>query len=623
MNTHFDLRAYGWLYEKHPRTAIHNLPQLIKPVCTVKATGKLAPHGYWKDLLNILCLATLREFPSIQYIHESTFLYPDRPVPSKSKWRQARDHNSETKNQDKPACAAAHQERQRLESANAYRKRVDKACHRHINLVERLDDPKFRALYISVARLFATQLLDDFKLLNRIQFLPEGEERVRLIHQLSLAGKWAPTPGLTHDRHTNISTAVSILLHHSNALETPRVLAGLDQGLPSLEAHVLRSFYQRWLLGPLREIKSIPEPLMAANRWKDVRYTRVSSKSMHKNSLAFYSHDREGFEKYLTAVETGRKVISGATLMPHDLLNDAIACYKDTLHTPFSDRPNIRDLKKQISETRIRVIDAQWATMINRLRQSGSVDNAIAICDVSGSMGTFYDAGRRRKDGFVHPIFPALSLSMVLAQLAKPPFANCFITFSQTPQLVQFNPSESLTTTARQMVETDWGMNTDFEAVFLKLLLPIAIKHKVKREDMIKRLFVFSDMQFDESRGIHTGYMDYTTPSAEIPSSRATSAQWDTNHDVIERAFHEAGYDLPEIVYWNLSHYTASIPATSERKGVALMNGFSPAMLKVFMGESEGLVEGQESQNKTAINPIDIMKIAVSKNSYDELVVLD
>jgi hypothetical protein len=63
-------------------------------------------------------------------------------------------------------------------------------------------------------------------------------------------------------------------------------------------------------------------------------------------------------------------------------------------------------------------------------------------------------------------------------------------------------------------------------------------------------------------------------------------AHWETNHDAIEKAYQAAGYEMPQIVYWNLmDRPNATTPVTSERKGVALMSGFSPAMLKVFMGE--------------------------------------
>jgi Domain of unknown function (DUF2828) len=40
-------------------------------------------------------------------------------------------------------------------------------------------------------------------------------------------------------------------------------------------------------------------------------------------------------------------------------------------------------------------------------------------------------------------------------------------------------------------------MNTNFNAVFTKLLLPMAKEAQLPKYEMIKRLFVFSDMEFD------------------------------------------------------------------------------------------------------------------------------
>jgi len=112
------------------------------------------------------------------------------------------------------------------------------------------------------------------------------------------------------------------------------------------------------------------------------------------------------------------------------------------------------------------------------------------------------------------PILPALALSLVTPRLAKPPFANNFITFSAQPEFVELDPSKGLASTVEHMSNAAWGMNTDLHAVFVKLILPLAIKHKVKQEDMIKRLFVFSDMQFDAAF-----------------SGEPSVDEWNTNHD--------------------------------------------------------------------------------------------
>jgi len=119
------------------------------------------------------------------------------------------------------------------------------------------------------------------------------------------------------------------------------------------------------------------------------------------------------------------------------------------------------------------VVEAQWATLLERLCEAGELDNCIAVCDVSGSMGSLALLLRTRQALLRLPYLPAISLSLVLARLAKPPFKDAFITFSATPQMVVLDPegTVSLGETVTNMSNADWGMNTNFGALFLDLLL--------------------------------------------------------------------------------------------------------------------------------------------------------
>jgi hypothetical protein len=180
-------------------------------------------------------------------------------------------------------------------------------------------------------------------------------------------------------------------------------------------------------------------------------------------------------------------------------------------------------------------------------------------------------------------------------------------------------------------------MNTDLHAVFVHLLLPLAVKHRVPREEMVKRLFVFSDMQFDAAAVASGG-------GGGAGTRGDAAGGWETNHDAIERVYAEAGYDVPEIVYWNLAGELQTVPVEAERKGVALMSGFSPAMMKVFMGEveeaedkdevldDEDMVmvdeQGEEikpepARRKQEMTPLSVMMKAVGMASYKNLIVLD
>ncbi|KAF8805204.1 hypothetical protein BYT27DRAFT_7234324 [Phlegmacium glaucopus] len=607
-------RAFGWLYDNHPRTAISNLHLLVEPVCLpVKQTKSAKAHGCWKDLLNILCLVTLDELNAngqLKFLHapRMKFTYPHRNRYPKTGTPASRIEKSIVEGQKRKVVARD--------------TRTNELSHYHKILVSKLSQPKFRALYVAVARLFADQLVNDIKILYEIKSLKPDGDRIALMKQISLAGKWAPTPA-AYDRVTNIATAIAQLIHAAQVI-SPYPSALNNPISPHDRSVILRSFYQRWVLTELRKISAIPEPLMASNRWTEIKYSRVPSICMNNNSSHFYSHDPKGFEQYIVKVETGKKSISGATMLPHELVAQILALKNGVSSggrgkktKKLSTIPAVIEARKTLIENETRVIEAQWKTLIESLREAGSLDNCMAICDVSGSMGNI---GAKYDKNNVAPIFPAVALSLVLASLAKPPFNAGFITFSYRPEFLRVDLTQSLLEQVTYMSRSDWSANTDFRAVFIDLLLPLAVKNKLKQEDMIKRLFVFSDMQFDSS---HSSWPRDTT-------------KWETTYDLIERAYQRAGYEVPQIVFWDLN--AEGIPKTvevlSDRKGVAMMNGFSPALLKVFMGEEEESSEWEEvsedgSKSVTVVekedefNPFNVMKKALMRKTFDGLVVLD
>lgn len=577
------------------------------------------PHGYWKDLLNILALAALEQFDVLR----SEFLRGCRKY-------HIRSAGPSKMTRDERRAAKTPEERHALREAKnqsaktaALDRRVKRAADAHASIVAALSKARFRALYIAVARLFAAELVGQAALMRRAETLSDGqeEERNRILRDVSLVGKWAPTPGASHDRVTNISTAIAILLHHDGAMSSLSRPINTTAVVSTEDAHVLRSFYQRWVLTPLRASAHVPEPLMSARRWNEILYNHVASKCMHINNKQFLEHDAERFEAYLDNVADGKAKISGATLLPHELLAKAVVLLSSEHMSDESSK--VRTLRTRIAKRIRQVINAQWDAMITRLRSAGTLDNCLAICDVSGSMGSIYMAADSHNSRPL-PIFPAVALSMTLAQLAKPPFSNTFITFSARPEIVTLHEGAGLGETAMSMVQSGWGMNTDLHAVFVRMLLPLALKHGVPRSEMVKRLFVFSDMQFDAADG-----------------AGKDAGGWETNHDAIARVYAEAGYDMPEIVYWNLAGELQTVPVEAGRKGVALMSGFSPAMMKVFMGEGEEAedevldddmvmvdeqgeeIKPEPARLKQKMTPLSVMMKALGMASYDNLIVLD
>ena len=132
-------------------------------------------------------------------------------------------------------------------------------------------------------------------------------------------------------------------------------------------------------------------------------------------------------------------------------------------------------------------------------------------------------------------------------------------------------------------------MNTDFQKVF-DLILEVAVNGNLKEDQIIKRVFVFSDMEFDQ----------------------ASANRWETDYEAIQRKFREKGYGsaIPEIVFWNLRDSRAT-PVPGTQKGVALVSGYSKNLMKLFL------------DNDGAINPVAIMEAAISGEEYQKLAVLD
>lgn len=90
----------------------------------------------------------------------------------------------------------------------------------------------------------------------------------------------------------------------------------------------------------------------------------------------------------------------------------------------------------------------------------------------------------------------SIGLSLLLSQIAPPPFNSTFLTFSSEPQLVELDSADGFVANVRKMGRADWGQSTNILATF-RLILQRSVEAKLEPSLMIKRLFIFSDMQFD------------------------------------------------------------------------------------------------------------------------------
>lgn len=123
--------------------------------------------------------------------------------------------------------------------------------------------------------------------------------------------------------------------------------------------------------------------------------------------------------------------------------------------------------------------------------------------------------------------------------------------------------------------------NTNFQAIF-DLILSQAKRHKLNEIDMPKRIFVFSDMQFDMA--------DCNT----------------TNFKAIEQKYTDSGYIKPQIIFWNLNGSTSDYPVSINDNNTAMVSGFSPSILKAILYSKE-------------FSPYTIMRETIDNDRYKQI----
>lgn len=385
--------------------------------------------------------------------------------------------------------------------------------------------------------------------------------------KITLAAKWCPSLDSSFDRSTLLCEAIARKVF-------PRESYPEYEGVEEAHyAYRVRDQLRKEVLVPLRKVLQLPEVYMGANQWGAIPYDRVASVAMKLYKEKFMKHDEERFKKYLEDVKAGKSKIAAGALLPHEI----IASLKD------GDSGEVGKL--------------HWKRMVEDMLKQGKMKNCLAVCDVSGSMcGT--------------PMEVCVALGLLLSELSGEPWKGKVITFNQAPQL-HLIQGDDLSSKCEFIRRMEWGANTDFQKVF-DLLLEVAVNGNLKPEHMIKRIFVFSDMEFDEASASSCRY-----PGSwiwETDSGREESGKWETDYEVIQRKFEEKGYGdvVPQIVFWNLRH-SRSTPVSGSQKGVALLSGFSKNLMKLFLDE-DGEID---------ISPDGIMEEAISGELYQKLVVID
>ena len=316
--------------------------------------------------------------------------------------------------------------------------------------------------------------------------------------EVSLLAKWLPS--------VNASSTETVLYAKKIAKHFGLNDASYRKALVALRAHI------RIIENNLRE--------------KDYSfdYAKQPSKAMYKYRKAFIRNDGERYSQFLDKVTTGEAKLHASTLMPYEII------------TPF--------FRRNVSDEERKAINTTWISQ----EDFGDTENALAVIDGSGSMYGGADP---------MPATVALSLGIYFAERNKGAFKNHFITFSENPQLVEIK-GEDILDKVRYCHGFNEVANTNIQKVF-ELILDAAKKNSVPQNELPKKLYIISDMEFD-----------YCAEDASL-----------TNFEYAKKLFAEAGYALPEIVFWNVASRNRQQPVTRNEQGVALVSGCTPRLFSM------------------------------------------
>lgn len=366
------------------------------------------------------------------------------------------------------------------------------------------------------------------------------EMQINLIEKVVELGRFDDLKILVLSRDEKVSSAAAefwkkTVLSSDPEQQFMRSLAGKWADRKGPAAIVLRKL---WGMSPKQFRKTIVsatnvvEVFMCAGKWDDIDFEKVPSIAAARYNAAFYKNAMISYMAYKNRLVKGEAKINASVIFPHDIIR--------TLNSTMCD---------------LDVVGAQWKALPNYLQNASDI---LVMSDVSGSMNCAVS-------GSITAMDISISLGLYVSERQVGPFKDVVLTFSKVPQ-IHFIKGDTIVDKIQSLSMAHWEMNTDLNAAF-EVILKVAKENNVPAKDMPKILLVISDMSFDKATHNHHGKV--------------------TNFQAAQRMFSEAGYKIPTIIFWNLNSHSGNIPVRFDEEGVALVSGFSPAILKSILAVEE------------------------------------
>lgn len=302
--------------------------------------------------------------------------------------------------------------------------------------------------------------------------------------------------------------------------------------------------HYRKVLARMRNYLNVAEHRMSAQEWDKINYSQVPAYAIKNYGSAFAKHDYERWNQYLKDLQKGTTKVNAGTLYPYDLVHQYMNRYYGDSYGPNT------------------LTEAQWKALPNYV---GDGANVMVMADVSGSM-----MGR--------PMETSIGLAAYFAQHNHGPFAGLFLTFTDIPRYIHVRSDDKLYTMINK-IRQNVGYNTDLDKAF-NLILDTALNNHVPQEDLPRALVVVSDMEIDSYVRYHG--LDFVKTWRE--------------------RFKAYGYELPQLVLWNVEARNDTFLTKMATKGVTFLSGQSASTFKSLI-DTLNCKSAYEAMVKVLMNP--------------------
>jgi hypothetical protein len=441
--------------------------------------------------------------------------------------------------------------------------------------------------------------MNNTELLKFVCNLPEG--------QFSLAGKWVKREGKKNSQHRDDLIRLLFGYPKSSSKKT------MDFGRMLL----------RNIATVLSQCLNVVEHNMteATSRgWADIQMKNVPSKATTNYSKALNNLTKSGCER--SQREDRRQCAQNVLKqIMEGKLNGAQQDMQKLADLIWS---KLNDMR--IAEVEKTLINAQWKKMVEFVNQliTDTIekdqklrDDAISngdvppepirdpravmpVVDVSGSMSSA---------GVMHY---AIAIGIIAATISSIP--GKLITFSENPEVFSFDPQADIFDVFRLVKQCSWGMSTNLDSTYRLLLNEmVTAKNAGHQISTDFSLMIVTDGQFNSmvnlsSRGERR---DYHTRSSNLDS-------FDSFQVRQEKAFTDAGFGVPLVVYWNMALSKPGFPVQSSTTGVKLVAGFSQTvMVEVMTGDYKTTIDEATGAVKVSVTPLESFIKTMNHDSLD------